>query len=433
MKKIVRTALIGSLLFVPGIALPGSAQNGIYFDMVDAGKKDKATIAVALGKQSGAYLYRDLKNKVSCRGVLLNADGEGINFVATSGQTLRSNVGPCPEGARFSLQRTDALNVKALIVTDEFERAMHLSPVFIAPDKDATPPEGADVLGIELGMEEADITRLLVEDQGFYKSSLSPKIEMSTSGKWQFAFPSFRPKFKLTDFLEGDRRLGPTIQAYYDGQTRYPVLFFTAKQGLETARDIAKAEHIAIILVNGKAAYIRRQLRVDENSTDAIFEALSGKYGSFPRGTYAGFHDFLGNKAASDGWYSALGDFGGGAQGNWGAAVYKSDGSMMRHESAKKLQDTHRLGNGCTSLHQQSGYHTNVDYVHLSSYSICAAGTFFSVISGGWAQISVFRTGVFAENDVNAFFHAALPAFLEKAKGDLQKSGDIGTPIVPKL
>ena len=59
MKKIVRTALIGSLLFVPGIALPGSAQNGIYFDMVDAGKKDKATIAVALGKQSGAYLYRD--------------------------------------------------------------------------------------------------------------------------------------------------------------------------------------------------------------------------------------------------------------------------------------------------------------------------------------------------------------------------------------
>ena len=305
--------------------------------------------------------------------------------------------------------------------SDKYERGMKLTPLFIAPGKDSPPPEGADVLGVELGMGEAEITRLLVEGQGFHKAPILTKREMRVNAGWAFDTPKFRHHFELRDFFRVKQELN------------YPVLFFTAKEGLETEYDIAKAEHIAVVLVEGKAAYIRRQLAVDGSSTDAVYEALNGKYGSFPRGTYRSLHDFLGDESLSGIWWSEVGDFEQDARKNWGGAVYKSDGSVMQHASAQRLYDTHRMGNDCTSLHQQYGILWGDSLIPLHVPNTCVSGTFFSVLNGGWAQISVFRSGEFTDDIVTAFFDVALPAFLEKAKDDLQKSGGTGTPVVPKL
>lgn len=432
MKTIACTALIGGLFLLPNLALSEPANNGLFFGMVNAGK-DRASIAVALGEQAGAYLYYDEKNMVSCHGELLSVDGENTSYVATSLELdIKNGDWACPATANFSLQRTDVRNVEAFMKTDEYERGMNLALAFIAPEKDSPPPEGADVLGVELGMNEAEITGLLVEGQGFHKAPILTKREIRVNAGWAFDSPIFRPDFALIEFLRGES-FASARKALSKQKLSYPVLFYTAKEGLETEYDIAKAEHIAVVLVEGKAAYIRRQLAVDESSTDAVYEALNGKYGSFPRGTYSYLHDFLGDESLSGIWWSEVGDFEQDARKNWGGAVYKSDGSVMPHASVQRHYDTHRMANDCTSLHQQSGILWDDSLIPLHVPNTCASGAFFSVLNGGWAQISVFRSGEFTDDIVTAFFDVALPAFLEKAKDDLQKSGGAGTPVVPKL
>lgn len=421
-----------SLLFCTGAAQAESNYQGVYVDFIHAQKKSAFTSFV-LGETAGTFMYIDAGKEASCIGAVLRVESEEQAHYYASAAKDFAPVGPCPEDLQLDVSLDAEGNATAVFAYDDSQREFVLNDVVLAPETERSliAPEGADVLGVELGMTLEQAVQKLVDENGFHQSAYEHTVEFVNNIEAEHRERSIS---RLTDFREYvDDEFYTVLTETLSETQKLRTVFFTATEVAATAADIDRSEHVALMFAGDKIVYIRRQLQFDPSAIDAVLQAMDEKYGSLKGEDYYELRGLLnGHFNFRDGWSSVHGDFYRLAGVYWGGAVYDLDGVKLDEHAAKLLRNKPGTGSNCAMSHQLSPYFHETDTFDFLLPAVCASGTFFSLLENGWAQISVYEPVTVTDTALKAFLGNYDPAWNVKANYDSDYS-DFVAPNIPKL